>query len=101
MAPIEDISLLLGPSLTLCLAACLLVVGWAWARLAGVGSAPAAAAKPQQLGPYTLADKIGAGAMGEVYRAWHPALGGWRAVKLLPRDASARDRQRFEKEARL
>jgi serine/threonine protein kinase len=101
MAHFDDISLLLGPSLTVCLAACLLVVGWAWARLAGVGAVPAAAAKPQQLGPYRLANKIGEGAMGEVYRAWHPALGGWRAVKLLPRGASKRERQRFEKEARL
>jgi serine/threonine-protein kinase len=101
MAHFDDISLLLGPALTLCLALCLLILGWAWARLAGVGGMPVAAAKPQQLGPYTLANKIGEGAMGEVYRAWHPTLGGWRAVKLLPRGASARDRQRFEKEARL
>lgn len=99
MAYFDDISLLLGPVLSLCLAAGLLLLGWAWARLAGVHGAPAT--QPQQLGPYTLANKIGAGAMGEVYRAWHPVLGGWRAVKLLPRDASARDRQRFEKEARL
>ncbi|HTV19511.1 MAG TPA: serine/threonine-protein kinase [Polyangiaceae bacterium] len=98
MAHLDDISLLLVPALTACVALCLVMLGWARPRFAGVA---AASTKPQQLGPYTLENKIGAGAMGEVYRAWHPALGGWRAVKLLPRDASARDRQRFEKEARL
>jgi eukaryotic-like serine/threonine-protein kinase len=65
-------------------------------RLAGGG--PEAA---QRLGPYTLGSKIGEGAMGEVYRAWNSAVGAWHAVKLLPRHASASDRLRFEKEARL
>lgn len=120
MAHFIDVALL-GPALTLTLALCLLLLGWACSRQtdgARAGTLPAdvSAAKlrsrspliarssvrrPQQLGPYTLANKIGEGAMGEVYRAWHPALGGWRAVKLLPRGASARDRERFEKEARL
>jgi serine/threonine-protein kinase len=100
MAHFDETSLLLGPPLTACLAIGLLLLGWAWARLAGMRATPGAA-QPQQLGPYRLANKIGEGAMGEVYRAWHPDLGDWRAVKLLPRGASARERERFEKEARL
>jgi serine/threonine protein kinase len=102
MAHFHD-TFLLGPALFLCLAVTLLIVGWLWARHVGVGEVMAAGApqRPQQIGPYTLANKIGEGAMGEVYRAWHSAIGGWRAVKLLPRHASARDRERFEKEARL
>jgi serine/threonine-protein kinase len=62
---------------------------------AGMGAAPL------RLGPYTLENKIGQGAMGEVYRAWNSAGGTWHAVKLLPRHASPSDRRRFEKEARL
>jgi len=60
-----------------------------------------AGAAAQRLGPYTLGNKLGEGAMGEVYRAWNSAVGAWHAVKLLPRHASASDRRRFEKEARL
>jgi eukaryotic-like serine/threonine-protein kinase len=58
-------------------------------------------AAPVRLGPYTLGNKIGEGAMGEVYRAWNSAAGVWHALKLLPRHASPSDRRRFEKEARL
>jgi eukaryotic-like serine/threonine-protein kinase len=58
-------------------------------------------AAPQRLGPYTLDRKIGAGAMGEVYRAWNSAVGAWHAIKLLPQHASPSERRRFEKEARL
>jgi hypothetical protein len=76
------------------LALCWLVVGWVWAR-------QSTWARGVRLGPYILADKIGEGAMGEVYRAYHSGLGTWRAVKRLPRAASERDRERFEKEARL
>jgi eukaryotic-like serine/threonine-protein kinase len=67
------------------------------------GQAPLAAvpAVPVRLGPYTLGGKIGEGAMGEVYRAWSSAAGAWHALKLLPQGASASDRRRFEKEARL
>jgi serine/threonine protein kinase len=94
---------LLGPAVFLCLAITLLVVGWAWARQAGVGAVGAQALpeRRHQIGPYTLANKIGEGAMGEVYRAWHPVLGDWRALKLLPRHATARERERFAKEARF
>jgi serine/threonine protein kinase len=54
-----------------------------------------------QLGPYVLTEKIGAGGMGEVYRAWHGALERWCAVKVLPPHASARERRRFAKEVRV
>jgi Tol biopolymer transport system component len=55
-----------------------------------------------KLGPYEIVAPIGAGGMGEVYRARDPRLGRDVAVKVLPA-AFARDRerlQRFEHEAR-
>ena len=57
----------------------------------------------QQLGPYELRSKLGAGGMGVVYRAVHQRLGQARAIKILPA-AYAHDEtfvQRFEREARL
>jgi serine/threonine protein kinase/Tol biopolymer transport system component len=55
-----------------------------------------------QLGPYTIASPLGAGGMGEVYRAHDPRLGRDVAVKVLPASSAADgDRlQRFEQEAR-
>lgn len=56
----------------------------------------------KNLGPYAIVAKIGAGGMGDVYRATDPRLGRDVAIKVLPRDAS-RDRarfERFEREAR-
>jgi serine/threonine protein kinase len=96
----------LGPLALAGLALCWLAVGWVCAREAGVvaarsGSMPLATTRAVRLGSYVLAEKIGEGAMGEVYRAYHCVLGTWRAVKLLPRGASERERERFEKEARL
>src|SRR5512132_1264491 len=55
-----------------------------------------------RLGPYEIVAPLGAGGMGEVYRARDPRLGREVAVKVLP-PAFARDRerlQRFEHEAR-
>lgn len=57
---------------------------------------------PATLGPYTLLDRIGAGGMGEVYRARDSRLDRTVALKLLPeRSSSDREQlQRFEREAR-
>src|SRR5262245_16280722 len=55
-----------------------------------------------RLGPYEIVAPIGAGGMGEVYRARDPRLGRDIAIKLLPPAfATDPDRlQRFEQEAR-
>jgi serine/threonine protein kinase len=55
-----------------------------------------------QLGPYTIVGLLGAGGMGEVYRARDARLGREVAIKVLP-GAVARDPdrlRRFEQEAR-
>jgi Tol biopolymer transport system component/tRNA A-37 threonylcarbamoyl transferase component Bud32 len=56
----------------------------------------------QRLGPYYLLEKLGQGAMGEVYRARDSKLGREVALKLLPRAFThdADRRSRFEREAR-
>src|SRR5438270_129437 len=55
-----------------------------------------------RLGPYEITGALGAGGMGEVYRAHDPRIGRDVAVKVLPVAVSAnRDHlQRFEQEAR-
>jgi predicted ATPase len=65
----------------------------------------AAESKPlvgERLGPYEIGPLLGAGGMGEVYRARDPRLGRDIAVKVLPagiaRDEDAQ--KRFEREAR-
>jgi eukaryotic-like serine/threonine-protein kinase len=55
-----------------------------------------------RLGPYEIIALIGAGGMGEVYRARDPRLGREVAIKILPKDFSADPERlrRFEQEAR-
>jgi len=56
----------------------------------------------KRLGPYEILDKIGAGGMGEVYRAQDTRLGREVAVKVLPAGFSSDPERlrRFEQEAR-
>jgi serine/threonine protein kinase len=55
-----------------------------------------------RLGPYEVLESLGAGGMGEVYRAWDPRLSREVAVKLIATEgAPSPDRlRRFEIEAR-
>jgi serine/threonine protein kinase len=53
------------------------------------------------LGPYEILAPLGAGGMGDVYRARDPRLGRGVAIKVLPEEVSGADRlRRFELEAR-
>ncbi len=55
-----------------------------------------------RLGPYEIVAPLGAGGMGEVYRARDPRLGREVAIKVLPQhlSANAEVRARFEREAK-
>ncbi len=54
-----------------------------------------------QIGSYVVDSYLGRGGMGIVYRAFHPRLERWAAIKLLPPIGSSADaRDRFEREAR-
>src|SRR5499425_1410598 len=55
-----------------------------------------------KLGPYEIVSALGAGGMGEVYRAKDTRLGRDVAVKILPKEmsADAARKQRFEREAK-
>ena len=47
-----------------------------------------------RLGPYEIVAPLGAGGMGEVYRAKDPRLGRELALKILPADV-AKDEERL------
>ena len=55
-----------------------------------------------RLGPYEITDQIGAGGMGEVYRATNTRLDRSVTIKVLPEHLAAdpQRRERFEREAR-
>jgi len=54
-----------------------------------------------RLGPYEITSPLGAGGMGEVYRARDTRLDRTVAIKILPAHAASEERrQRFEREAR-
>src|SRR6516225_6225917 len=55
-----------------------------------------------KLGPYEVVSALGAGGMGEVYRARDMRLGRDVAIKILPKEMSADPvrKQRFEREAK-
>ena len=56
----------------------------------------------RKLGPYEIVSPLGAGGMGEVYRALDTRLGRHVAIKVLPEHLSTSPdlRARFEREAR-
>ena len=59
-------------------------------------------ASGSKLGPYEIVGPLGAGGMGEVYRAKDTRLGRDVAIKILPTEmsADAARKQRFEREAK-
>src|SRR6266705_2841688 len=56
-----------------------------------------------RLGPYEIISPVGAGGMGEVYKARDTRLGRDVAIKILPGHLSSDPdlKQRFEREARM
>lgn len=72
-------------------------------RAVGVARAAAKSAldKVNELGSYRLVDKLGAGGMGEVWRAQHQLLAREAAIKLMRRDGSDDEhvQERFRREA--
>jgi serine/threonine protein kinase len=70
---------------------------------AGLSECKVALASGTRLGPYEILSAVGAGGMGEVYRARDTRLDRIVAIKILHPDLSSspKFRQRFEREARV
>ena len=81
----------------------LIPVEWAASRTAIVSDTSTSALTGRRLGVYHLQALLGAGGMGEVYRAHDTRLGRDVAIKILPQAFTADpDRlARFEREARV
>ncbi len=73
-----------------------------WERVTPEAGSEMTIATGSKLGPYEIVGQIGAGGMGEVYRAKDPRLGREVAIKVLPASFSQdADRlRRFEQEAK-
>src|SRR6266851_6770751 len=57
--------------------------------------------KGTQVGSYVIGSVLGRGGMGVVYKAYHPRLARWAAIKVLPTFVDSPDAlARFEREAR-
>ncbi len=70
---------------------------------AALALSPHALVVGQQVGPYQIHGRLGAGGMGEVYRAHDTKLGRDVAIKILPRVFTSDPERlaRFEREARI
>ena len=75
----------------------------AWTDVPGPHHSTAASLKGRRLGPYQLHELLGAGGMGQVYRAHDSKLGREVAIKILPAMFTNQpDRlARFDREARV